>query len=59
MSNPKPGEVWQLMVHPAATDGLLAFLSSRGLELVRYPGDGNDLPTYALSPSEDLKEPKQ
>ncbi|OQO89912.1 hypothetical protein B1813_18910 [Saccharomonospora piscinae] len=50
MSTPPSGETWQLVVHPAATDGLVSWLRSRDLDVTRIPS-GDDLPTYTLTPT--------
>ena len=52
---PPRGEVWRLVVHPAATPFLTAWLTQRGMELVRYPAGADDLPTWGMSPKDVAK----
>jgi hypothetical protein len=51
---PADDEVRQLLVHPAVWPALTAWLHGRGIELGRLPLDGEDLPTYVMTPSDAL-----
>lgn len=50
MSEPDGSDVWYLMVHPAATAGLLTFLYSHRMDVVRYP-DTEGIGTWGMTPN--------
>lgn len=53
LNTPADDEVWQLVVHPALTGDLIAWLAGRGLQLGRYPHSDDDLPTWIVSPTDE------
>lgn len=50
-ADPAAGDVRSLLVHPVLWPRVAAWVAAQGLILTRYPGEPDDLETWAITPS--------
>lgn len=55
-TTPKPGDVRQILVHPAVWPDLEAWLAARGIDLGLMPQVEDDLPTYCMQPRAETRD---
>lgn len=57
MPAPAADEIRQLLVHPAVWPHLESWLAARHISVSPLPLEGDDLPTYVMSPDLERSEP--